>query len=161
MMGYRKVAHFHAFCSSLRTPSFIALITPIVIGTDIRNVIKSASGCAIWIPHIPIRGGSIHTTGMRIIPCLAKPRIEALHIFPVVCKSILLMVIHAENTSVKQRRRSAISPISMTSGSPLRQNPTIGAAQIYSTTASARRTMDISFTQNQNPSFTRLYNPAP
>lgn len=60
------------------------LMTPIVIGILSAIVTKSAIGCASCMPKSPINGVRITTEGMRIIPCLAKPRIEALTTFPVV-----------------------------------------------------------------------------
>ena len=131
---------------SCLTSSLSSLSIPVVIGMEIMNETMSASGCAICMPHIPIRGGRIRTIGMRIIPWRANPSIDALHIFPVVWRSMLLIISQEERISVKHLRRSAIFPISMTSGSPFLKNPTIGDAHMNSMTASTRRTMERAYT---------------
>ncbi len=52
----------------------------------------SAMGCANWMPRMPIIWGKMRTTGIRKMPCLAIPRMDARTTFPMVCIIILLMM---------------------------------------------------------------------
>ena len=125
-----------------------------------HTVQMSAIACAMATPVKPRIRGSIMIKGMKKMPFLAEEVIEACIPFPVACSIMLVKVVIASVGKTDACQRRARVPTAMTSGS-LRNHATMEGAGIKHTTAAMVIMIVPNFKQNQKPSFTRSYLPAP
>ena len=120
-----------------------------------NTVIKSPIGCASWMPVIPKKWERMSTNGIRVRPCLADAKIEALAALPADWSIIFDITIQELNGNVIAWKISAGAPTAITSASSRNRWINCGAKIIITIDVTTKNANEY-FTQNQNASFTLL-----